>query len=89
MRMGQFVTEKVNTLAMMTATDSTRSTSTRWKEFGHFFAVGFVHTEAFHRRNCRCIWRFFEFVHNARKRGTAFFETLVKTLLKPSTRNRG
>jgi len=25
---------------------------------------------------------FFEFVHNARKRGTALFETLVKTLLK-------
>jgi transposase-like protein len=32
---------------------------------------------------------FFEFVHNARQRGTALFETLVKTLLKPSTRNRG
>ncbi len=32
---------------------------------------------------------FFEFVHNARKRGTAIFETLAKTLLKSSTRNRG
>ncbi len=31
---------------------------------------------------------FFEFVHNARQRGTAIFETLVKTLLKSSTRNR-
>jgi len=31
---------------------------------------------------------FFEFVHNARKRGTALFESLVRTLLKPSTRNR-
>ena len=31
---------------------------------------------------------FFEFVHNARKRGAALFESLIKTLLKPSTRNQ-
>jgi len=31
----------------------------------------------------------FMFVHNAGQRGTALFETLVKTLLKSSTRNRG
>lgn len=31
---------------------------------------------------------FFEFIHNARKRGTALFESLIKTLLKPSTRFR-
>jgi transposase len=31
---------------------------------------------------------FFEFIHNARKRGTAVFESLIKTLVKPSTRNR-
>ncbi len=31
---------------------------------------------------------FFEFIHNARKRGTARFESLIKTLLKPSTRFR-
>jgi transposase len=31
---------------------------------------------------------FFEFIHNARKRGTALFESLIKTLLNPSTRNR-
>lgn len=32
---------------------------------------------------------FFEFIHNARKRGTAVFASLIKTLVKPSTRNRG
>ncbi len=31
---------------------------------------------------------FFEFIHNARKRDTALFESLIKTLLNPSTRNR-
>lgn len=31
---------------------------------------------------------FFEFIHNARKRGTSLFKTLIQTLLKPSTRNR-
>ncbi len=31
---------------------------------------------------------FFEFVHNARKRGTALFESLIAQLLKPPTRNR-
>lgn len=31
---------------------------------------------------------FFEFIHNARERGTALFESLIKTLLKTSTRNR-
>jgi transposase len=31
---------------------------------------------------------FFQFVHNARKRGTSLFNTLIQTLLKPSTRNR-
>jgi transposase-like protein len=31
---------------------------------------------------------FFEFIHNARQRGTALFETLLNTLLKPSTRKR-
>lgn len=53
----QFATVKVNTLAMTTAMDSTKSTSTRWKAFGHYFAVGFVHTGAIHRKNCRCISR--------------------------------
>jgi len=31
---------------------------------------------------------FFEFTHNARKRGIALFESLVNTLLKPPVRNR-
>jgi transposase-like protein len=31
---------------------------------------------------------FFEFIHNARKGGTAVFQSLIKTLVKPSTRNR-
>ncbi len=31
---------------------------------------------------------FFEFIHNARKRGTAVFKSLIKTLVTPSTRNR-
>ena len=31
---------------------------------------------------------FFEFIHNARKRGTAVLESLIKTLVKPSTWNQ-
>ena len=31
---------------------------------------------------------FFEFIHNARKRGTAVFKFLIQTLVTPSTRNR-
>ena len=56
MLMRQFVIAKVNTLGMMTMTDSMKSTSTQRKEFGHFFAVGFVHIEAFRRRDSRCVW---------------------------------
>jgi len=48
---------KVNTLAMMMALDFAKSTSTQWKEFDHFLAVGFVRIEEFRKRNFRYIWR--------------------------------
>ena len=31
---------------------------------------------------------FFELIHNLRQRGKALFESLIQTLLQPSTQNR-
>jgi hypothetical protein len=54
----EFVTQWGNMQEMKTVTAFVRFMSTPLRAFGHSYAPGFGHIEAYRRKNCRAIWAF-------------------------------
>ncbi len=88
----RFATARVNMLVTKTAT---AFLPTRWK--GHVNTMEGVWSllrswlrphRGISQEKLPVHIAFFEFVHNARKHGAALFESLIRTLLKQSTRNQ-
>jgi len=55
--------------------------STRWKDFGRYYAPGCARTGA-SRRTSSLYLGFFQFVHNMRRRGKALLGALTAALVR-------
>ncbi len=74
---------------MTTGTASARSTSTPWRGSDRCCGRGCGRIEGSSQEKLPLYLGFFEFVHNARRRGKALLDSPIELLLKPSPRNIG
>lgn len=77
----QSVMVRVNTPVMTMMTGSVKCMSIRWKALGRSYAPGCVPIAGSRKKSYRCIWGFFQFVHNAKKRGKALLSALLENRL--------
>ena len=68
--------------ATMTGTGSARSTSTRWKGFWSLLRSWLRPHRGISQDKLPLYLGFFQFVHNARRRGKALLGALIATLVR-------
>ena len=49
--------------------------------YGRCYGVGYVFVVVFLKSGCRCLWAFFQFVHNVRRQGQARLRSLEEALV--------